>query len=202
MRVDRGIYIASLACALLAVTAIGIGYALGSTSTTEVSDNTLTDETVIVSPGGDSTYSGSFDKEVEFHIGTRIVNGQRQVEYTPCSWYMQEVQGKSYYNLGSIHLTVDAPSSLTNLTLNMKTINPYSMSQEFVYKVKAEVNGRTYLEPFAMDEGSTFTFDSSAARDIVGRGVDLTLYMEAKTIDYLPSMILDGTIFSFTATVD
>lgn len=201
MSKSSGLYI-TVICLVLAVTAIGVGYAMGLTSTFEVEDNTLTDETIVVTPGGESSYSGSFSKEVEFHLGTRIVDGQREVVYSPCSWYIQVVEGVECYNLGSIHLEVDGPSSPANLTLTMKTENAYTMQQEFKYMVLADVSGRTALKDFDMDEGSTFVFGSTDAKEIISKGVDLTLYMKVKTLDYLPSMILDDTVFYFTASVD
>ncbi len=203
MTTTKSIIVAVCACLFLAVGIIGVGYALNITSTTEVTDNVLVDETIVLNPGGESAYSGSFNKEVEFHLGTKVVKGERTVVYTPCSWYMEDVQGKAYYNLGSIHLEVDtSASSLGEMTLNMRTTNPYTISQEFSYKVLADVNGHTYLNPFDMTDGSTFILSSSVATEAISKGIDLTLYMEAKTIDYLPSMILDGTVFVFTATVD
>jgi len=201
MSKSSGLYI-TVICIVLAATAIGVGYAIGFTSTFEVEDNTLTDETVVVTPGGESSYTGNFSKEVEFHLGTRIVDGQREVVYSPCSWYIREVEGEEYYDLGSIYLKVDGPSSPSSLTLTMRTENAYTMQQEFNYRVLADVNGHTVLKDFDMDEGSTFVFGSADAKEIVSKGVVLTLYMEIKTLDYLPSMILDDTVFSFTASVD
>lgn len=198
---SKGIYIAIIIC-VLAASAVGIGYAIGFTSTIEVSDNVLTDETIIITPGEGSSYSGSFNEEVEFHLGTEIINGERVVVYTPCSWYIHDVDGQLCYNLGTINLDVSAPSSINNLTINMRTVNYYTMSQEFKYMVKAELIDHHHLEDFDMDEGSTFVFNSEDAKKIVKNGVKLTLYMEIKTIDYLPASILDGTVFSFTASVE
>ncbi len=197
---DRRIRTLVVMCTLLLVAVVGTGYAVGFTSETDIRENAIESSYITLSPGGTSSYSGSFSKEVEFHLGTIIVDDVRTTVYSPCSWFIKEVNGIGCYDLGTMHLVITSPDDIGALSVTMVATNPLSISDEFEYLVVANSGEYTEMKTFDRFDGVEFDTPAWAGDTLTYNGLDMSLYLKVKTLEYLPSLILNDTVFSFTVT--
>ena len=189
--------------AAVAMVAIGFAY----TSSTENSGNNVDSSYVVIYPDRGSEYSGSFSQEVEFHTGIMVKDGVRTIKYTPCSWYMRDLQGTPCYILGTINLAIMSTDNLDELSLSMVAANPTSIyvgdeGEEFVYKVAITVGETMIVEEFDRMEGATIDLTSLLDPEKSTLEMEFSLYLVAQTVSTKPGFILNETVFVFTATRD
>jgi len=190
---------------IVAVAMISIGFSY--TSSTENSENNLDSSYLVLYPDKGSTYSGSFSQEVEFHTGITIKEGVRTTKYTPCSWYMRDLQGTPCYILGTINLAIMATDELDELALSMVASNPTSIyvgdeGKEFVYKLAITIDEQLIVETFDRMTGATVDLTAYLDHEKSTLEMELSLYLVAQTVDTKPGFILNETVFVFTASRD
>jgi hypothetical protein len=142
-RVSRIIAVLAV-CAVLATTAVGVGFAY--TSVTINSDNNVTSEYIIVTPG-DNKYSGNFNHYFEYHWGTTVKKSDDPVSriYSPCSWYIEPITvGEEHiqaYILGDMRLGITSTSDLNDFTVHVEipTDRYYLISESYDYVMVASV---------------------------------------------------------------
>ena len=136
-----------------------------------------------------------------------VKDGVRTIKYTPCSWYMRDLQGTPCYILGTINLAIMSTDNLDELSLSMVAANPTSIyvgdeGEEFVYKVAITVGETMIVEEFDRMEGATIDLTSLLDPEKSTLEMEFSLYLVAQTVSTKPGFILNETVFVFTATRD